>query len=105
MAMQEDSKTTCDALTPMQDLADTFNNITPIDKDAEIRKLKDLCKSIQTKLNISEREIAKLRAQVNLSCEKMLDILRDGQEYGHTEDYTESKKTELAKHYSWKDKL
>ena len=94
------------SLDPMGDLAKTFNGIDVFPSlEQENRKLKDLCKSIQTKLNISEREIAKLRAQVNLSCEKMLDILSDGQEYGHTEDYTESKKTELAKHYSWKDKL
>ena len=35
----------------------------------------------------------------------MLEILRDGESYGHTEDYTESKKTHYENHLKWKDSL
>ena len=41
-----------------------------------------------------------LKKNVNITCEEMLKILRDGESYGHVEDYTE-----LQRHYSWKDKL
>jgi hypothetical protein len=73
--------------------------------EQENRKLKEINRNIQTKLNQTERELAKLKENVNLTCEEMLRIMRDGQEYGHTEDYTEQKRLELKKHYSWKDKL
>lgn len=95
-----------DNLDPMGDLAKTFSGIDPFPTlEEENRKLKKLCKDIQTKLNQTERELSKLKENVNLTCQEMLGILRDGQEYGHTEDYTEPKKTELAKHYNWKDSL
>ena len=93
-------------LDPMGDLAKTFSGIDPFPTlEEENRKLKKLCKDIQTKLNQTERELSKLKENVNLTCQEMLGILRDGQEYGHIEDYTEPKKTELAKHYNWKDSL
>ena len=90
----------------MGDLEKTFNGIDVFPSlEQENRKLKQICKDIQTKLNQTERELSKLKQNVNLTCEEMLRILRDGQEYGHTEDYTEQKRLELKKHYSWKDML
>ena len=95
-----------DNLDPMGDLAKTFSGIDPFPTlEEENRKLKKLCKDIQTKLNQTERELSKLKENVNLTCQEMLGILRDGQEYCHIEDYTEPKKTELATHYNWKDSL
>ena len=95
-----------DNLDPMGDLAKTFNGIDVFPSlEQENRKLKQINKDIQTKLNQTQRELDKLKENVNLTCQEMLQIMRDGQEYGHTEDYTESKKTDLEKHYSWKDKL
>jgi len=95
-----------DNLDPMGDLEKTFNGIDVFPSlEQENRKLKQICKDIQTKLNQTERELSKLKQNVNLTCEEMLRILRDGQEYGHTEDYTEQKRLELKKHYSWKDML
>ena len=82
-----------DTMDPMGDLAKAFNGIDVFPSlEQENRKLKQICKDIQTKLNQTERELAKLKENVNLTCEEMMRILGDGQEYGHTEDYTESKK-------------
>ena len=82
-----------DNLDPMGDLAKAFNGIDVFPSlEQENRKLKEINKNIQTKLNQTERELAKLKENVNLSCKEMMRILGDGQEYGHTEDYTESKK-------------
>jgi len=93
-------------LDPMGDLEKAFNGLEPsLTLEEENRRLKKICKDIQTKLNQTERELSKLKQNVNLTCEGMLQILRDGQEYGHTEDYTEQKRLEIKKHYSWKDKL
>ena len=95
-----------DNLDPMGDLAKAFNGIDVFPSlEQENRKLKEINKNIQTKLNQTERELAKLKENVNLSCKEMMRILGDGQEYGHTEDYTEAKRLELKKQYSWKDKL
>ncbi len=95
-----------DNLDPMGDLAKAFNGIDVFPSlEQENRKLKQICKDIQTKLNQTERELETLKKNVNLTCEEMLKILRDGQEYGHTEDYTEEKRLELKKHYNWKDSL
>ena len=91
---------------PFKDLADAFNGLDPLPSlEEENRKLKLINKNIQTKLNETQRELDRLKKNVNLSCEEMLRILRDGQEYGHTEDYTEDKRLELKKHYNWKDSL
>ena len=91
----------CENLDPMGDLVKAFNGIDPHRSlEEENRKLKQICKDIQTKLNQTERELSKLKQNVNLTCEEMLKILRDGESYAHVEDYTE-----LQKHYSWKDKL
>tara|TARA_R100000664_G_C2712927_1_gene109023 strand:+ start:66 stop:401 length:336 start_codon:yes stop_codon:yes gene_type:complete len=95
-----------DNLDPMGDLAKAFNGIDVFPSlEQENRKLKEINKNIQTKLNQTERELAKLKENVNLSCKEMMRILGDGQEYGHTEDYTEAKRLELKKHYNWKDSL
>lgn len=80
-------------LDPMGDLAKAFNGLDPFPGiEEENRRLKSINKNIQTKLNQTERELAKLKENVNLSCQEMMRILGDGQEYGHTEDYTEEKK-------------
>jgi|TARA_R100000654_G_scaffold5584_2_gene15532 hypothetical protein len=95
-----------DNLDPMGDLAKAFNNIDVFPSlEIENRKLKQICKDIQTKLNQTERELETFKKNINLNCEEMLKILRDGQEYGHTVDYTEEKRLELKKHYNWKDSL
>ena len=79
-------------MDPMGDLAKAFNGIDPFPSlEEENKRLKQINKNIQTKLNQTERELAKLKDNVNLTCKEMLAILRDGQEYGHTEDYTEQK--------------
>ncbi|MAL47351.1 hypothetical protein [Hyphomonas sp.] len=79
-------------MDPMGDLAKAFNGIDVFPSlEQENRKLKEINKNIQTKLNQTERELAKLKENVNLSCQEMMRILGDGQEYGHTEDYTEKR--------------
>jgi hypothetical protein len=86
-------KEVLDTMDPMGDLAKAFNGLDPFPGlEEENRRLKLINKRIQTKLNETQRELDKLKKNVNLSCEEMLRILRDGQEYGHTEDYTEEKK-------------
>ena len=80
-------------MDPMGDLAKTFNGIDPFPGlEEENRRLREINKSIQTKLNQTERELEALRKNVNKSCEEMLRIMGDAQEYGHLDDYTESKK-------------
>ena len=97
---------TTNSFDPMGDLARAFNGLDPLPSlEEENKKLKLINKNIQTKLNETQRELDRLKKNVNLSCEEMLRILRDGQEYGHTEDYTEDKRLELKKHYNWKDSL
>ena len=79
-------------MDPIGDLEKAFNGIDVWPTlEQENRKLKEINKNIQTKLNQTERELAKLKENVNLTCKEMLAILRDGQEYGHTENYTEQK--------------
>tara|TARA_R100000081_G_C4706023_1_gene110213 strand:+ start:113 stop:361 length:249 start_codon:yes stop_codon:yes gene_type:complete len=75
---------------PFQDLADAFNGEDNT-LETEVRKLREANKKLQTTLNQTERELAQLKKNVNLTCEEMLKIMRDGQEYGHTPDYTEKK--------------
>ena len=95
-----------DNLDPMGDLAKTFNDLEPsLTLEEENRRLKKICRDIQTKLNQTERELQKLKDNVNITCKDMLEILRDGESYGHTEDYTESKKTHYENHLKWKDSL
>ena len=85
-------------MDPMQDLADAFSGTTTLTFEDECKRLKEINKSIeincriQTKLNETQRELDSLKSKVNMTCQDMLAILRDGQEYGHTEDYTEEKK-------------
>jgi len=88
-----------DSLDPMGDLAKAFNNVGET-QDEEIKRLREANKKLQRTLNETERNLEKLKKNVNLTCEEMLNILRDGESYGHIEDYTE-----LKKHYAWKDKL
>ena len=88
-----------DNLDPMGDLEKAFNNV-PLSLEEEVKRLKEANKKLQRTLNETERNLEKLKKNVNLTCEEMLSILRDGESYGHTEDYTE-----LKKHYAWKDKL
>tara|TARA_B100001057_G_C22358834_1_gene760017 strand:+ start:279 stop:551 length:273 start_codon:yes stop_codon:yes gene_type:complete len=83
--------TTTSDLDPMGDLADAFNNVTTLTFEDECKRLKEINKRIQTKLNQTERELEKFKENVKLSCDEMLRILRDGENYGHTEDYTEKK--------------
>ena len=75
----------------MGDLSKAFNNISPSLED-EIKRLKEANKKLQRTLNETERNLEKLKKNVNLTCEEMLSILRDGESYGHIEDYTEIKK-------------
>jgi|TARA_Y100000015_G_scaffold41658_1_gene48035 DNA-directed RNA polymerase specialized sigma subunit len=86
-------------LDPMGDLAKAFNNVSP-SLEEEVKRLKEANKKLQTTLNETQRNLEQLKKNVNITCEEMLKILRDGESYGHVEDYTE-----LEKHYAWKDKL
>ena len=88
-----------DNMDPMGDLAKALNNVSPSLED-EIKRLKEANKKLQTTLNETQRNLEQLKKNVNITCEEMLKILRDGESYGHVEDYTE-----LQRHYSWKDKL
>ena len=96
MAMPEDRhKETNDFLKdvhydPFKDLADAFNGVDN-DLEAEVKRLRAANRKLQTTLNQTERSLQELRKQVNLTCEEVLRIMRDGQEYGHIEDYTEKK--------------
>ena len=76
---------------PMKDLADAFNGVDN-DLENEIKRLRAANKKLQTTLNQTQRNLDELQKNINLTCSKVLDILRDGQEYGHIEDYTEIKK-------------
>ena len=76
---------------PMKDLADAFNGVDN-DLENEITRLRAANKKLQTTLNQTQRNLDELQKNINLTCSKVLDILRDGQEYGHIEDYTEIKK-------------
>ena len=83
----------CENLDPMGDLVKAFNGMDPYPSlEEENRKLKKIVKDIQTKLNQTERELDKFKKNVNITCEKVLDIMRGNESYGHTDDYTESKK-------------
>jgi len=75
---------------PFQDLADAFNGVDN-DLEAEVKKLRAANRRLQTTLNQTERSLQELQKQVNLTCEEVLKIMRDGQEYGHIDDYTEKK--------------
>ncbi len=76
---------------PMKDLADAFNGVDN-DLENEITRLRAANKKLQRTLNQTQRNLDELQKNINLTCSKVLDILRDGQEYGHIEDYTEIKK-------------
>jgi seryl-tRNA synthetase len=56
------------------------------------KRLREANKKLQTTLNQTQRNLDELQKNINLTCSKVLDILRDGQEYGHIEDYTEIKR-------------
>tara|TARA_R100000482_G_scaffold117699_1_gene61403 strand:- start:794 stop:1021 length:228 start_codon:yes stop_codon:yes gene_type:complete len=75
----------------MKDLADAFNGVDN-DLENEITRLRAANKKLQRTLNQTQRNLDELQKNINLTCSKVLDILRDGQEYGHIEDYTEIKK-------------
>jgi len=77
---------TTNSFDPMGDLADAFNGITTLTFEDECNRLKEVNKRLQTKLNETERELEKLKKNVNMSCEEMLRILRDGENYGHLDD-------------------
>tara|TARA_Y100000004_G_scaffold190206_1_gene246995 strand:- start:344 stop:571 length:228 start_codon:yes stop_codon:yes gene_type:complete len=62
------------------------------DLENEIKRLREANKKLQTTLNQTQRNLDELQKNINLTCSKVLDILRDGQEYGHIEDYTEIKR-------------
>ena len=92
----------CDNPDPMGDLEKAFNGIDPTPTlEEENRKLREANKKLQTSVNQLERNIAELQKNVSLTCEKVLDILRGNESYGHIDD----EKVDLKKHYSWKDKL
>ena len=76
---------------PMKDLADAFNGVDN-DLENEITRLRAANKKLQRTLNQTQRNLDELQKNINLTCSKVLDILRDGQEYGHIEDYTEIKR-------------
>ncbi len=73
---------------PMKDLADAFNGVDN-DLENEIKRLRAANRKLQTTLNQTQRNLDELQKNINLTCSKVLDILRDGKEYGHIEDYTE----------------
>ena len=77
-----------DNLDPMGDLAKALNNVSP-SLEEEIKRLKEANKKLQTTLNETQRNLEELKKNVNITCEEMLKILRDGESYGHVEDYTE----------------
>ena len=76
---------------PMKDLADAFNGVDN-DLENEITRLRAANKKLQRTLNQTQRNLDELQKNINLTCSKVLDIMRDGQEYGHIEDYTEIKR-------------
>ena len=76
---------------PMKVLTTSLNNVGET-QDGEIKRLREANKKLQRTLNETERNLEKLKKNVNLTCEEMLSILRDGESYGHIEDYTEIKK-------------
>ena len=76
---------------PMKVLTTSLNGANN-DLENEIKRLREANKKLQTTLNQTQRNLDELQKNINLTCSKVLDILRDGQEYGHIEDYTEIKK-------------
>ena len=76
---------------PMKVLTTSLNGVDN-DLENEIKRLREANKKLQTTLNQTQRNLDELQKNINLTCSKVLDILRDGQEYGHIEDYTEIKK-------------
>ncbi len=76
---------------PMKVLTTSLNGVDN-DLENEIKRLREANKKLQTTLNQTQRNLDELQKNINLTCSKVLDILRDGQEYGHIEDYTEIKR-------------
>ena len=76
---------------PMKVLTTSLNGANN-DLENEIKRLREANKKLQTTLNQTQRNLDELQKNINLTCSKVLDILRDGQEYGHIEDYTEIKR-------------
>ena len=76
---------------PMKVLTTSLNGANN-DLENEIKRLREANKKLQTTLNQTQRNLDGLQKNINLTCSKVLDILRDGQEYGHIEDYTEIKR-------------
>ena len=76
---------------PMKVLTTSLNGANN-DLENEIKRLREANKKLQTTLNQTQRNLDELQKNINLTGSKVLDILRDGQEYGHIEDYTEIKR-------------
>ena len=76
---------------PMKVSTTSLNGVDN-DLENEIKRLREANKKLQTTLNQTQRNLDELQKNINLTCSKVLDILRDGQEYGHIEDYTEIKR-------------
>ena len=71
---------------PFKDLADAFNGLTPVNLESEVKRLREANKKLQRTLNETQRNLEKLKKNVNITCEEMLKILRDGENYGHLDD-------------------
>ena len=77
---------TTNSFDPMGDLARAFNGLTPVNLENEVKRLKEANKKLQRTLNETQRNLDKLKKNVNITCEEMLKILRDGENYGHLDD-------------------
>ena len=53
--------------------------------EEEIKKLKDIIISLNEKLKETEKSLAELKKNVDVTCEQVLSILRDGENYHHTD--------------------
>lgn len=71
---------------PFKDLADSFNGLTPVNLESEVKRLREANKKLQRTLNETQRNLDKLKSNVNVTCQEMLKILRDGENYGHLDD-------------------
>ena len=57
----------------------------------EVEKLKNVIVKLSTRLEETEKNLAELQKAVNKTCEEVLAILRDGENYHKLQDYTEIK--------------
>ena len=64
---------------PMKVLTTSLNGANN-DLENEIKRLREANKKLQTTLNQTQRNLDELQKNINLTCSKVLDILRDHQD-------------------------